>query len=152
MRLKFLSYPVYLVFFNEDTQSCITLASQFLGLDTNGYATESLLTLLFILSICLIKFELPGQYFQSCCLNFDEFLAENICSQLVNFHDTRVFRFQSFLLKMFLSHNEDNLQFPKLVITDEMTQDYCKFMNCLMEEIYNISFQERFPDIFPEMK
>ena len=25
---------------------------------------------------------------------------------------------------MFLSHNEDNLQFPELVITDEMTQDY----------------------------
>ena len=46
---------------------------------------------------------------------------------------------------MFLSHNEDNLQFPELVIIDEMTLDYCKFMNCLMEEIYNIFFQEKFP-------
>ena len=29
-----LSYHIYLVLFNEETQSCITLASQFLGLDT----------------------------------------------------------------------------------------------------------------------
>ena len=53
---------------------------------------------------------------------------------------------------MFLSHNEDNLQFPKLVITNEMIQDYGKFMNCFMEEIYRIFFQEIFPRVFPEMK
>ena len=44
-----LSYPIDLVLFNEETQSCITLASQFFGLDTNGYVTESLLRLLFFL-------------------------------------------------------------------------------------------------------
>ena len=121
-------------------------------LDSNGYVTESRLSLLFILSTFPIESELPSQPFQSCCLKFDEFLAENICSQLVNFHDTRVFRFQSFLLKMFLSHNEDNLQFPKLVLKDKMTQNYCKFMNGLMAEIYSIFFQERFPTVFPKMK
>ena len=80
--------------------SCL-LASQFLGLDTNCYVTESLLSLLFVLSTCPFEYELPSQSFQSCCLKFDEFLAKNIHSQLFNFHDTRVFRFQSFLLKMF---------------------------------------------------
>ena len=35
-----LSYLIDLVLFNEETQSCITLSSQFLGLDTNGYVTE----------------------------------------------------------------------------------------------------------------
>ena len=49
-----LSYPIDLVLFNEETQLCITLVSQFLGLDTNGYVTESLLSLLFILSTCPI--------------------------------------------------------------------------------------------------
>ena len=88
-----LSYPIDPVLFNEETHSCITLASQFLGLDTNGYVTESLLSLLFVLSTCPIESELPGQSFQSCCLNFNKFLDENICSKLVNFHDTKVFRF-----------------------------------------------------------
>ena len=58
-----LSYPIDLVLFNEETQSCITLASQFLGLDTNGYVTKSLLSLLFVLSTFPVEFELPGQCF-----------------------------------------------------------------------------------------
>ena len=94
-----LSYPDDLVFFNEETQSCITLASQILGLDTNGYVTKLLLSLLFVLSTCPVDSEIPGQSFQSYCLKFDEFLDENIHSQLVNFHDTRVFRFQYFFFE-----------------------------------------------------
>ena len=118
-----LSYPINLNQFNEESQWCVTLASQFLGIDTNGYITESLLSLLFFLSTCPVELELPGKSFQSCCLKFDEFLAENICSQLANFYDTKVFRFQSFLLRMLLSYNEDDLQVPELEITDDMTKD-----------------------------
>ena len=55
-----LSYPIDLVLFNEETQSCITLASQFFGLDTNGYVTESLLSLLFVLSTCQIESKILG--------------------------------------------------------------------------------------------
>ena len=68
-------------------------ASQLLGLDTNGYVTESLFSMVFDLSTFLVESKLPGHSIQSCCLKFDEFLAENIRSHLVNFHDTRVFRF-----------------------------------------------------------
>ena len=39
-----------------------------------------------------------------------------------------------------------------MVLTDEMTHNYCKFMNFFMAEIYNIFFQERLPRVFPEMK
>ena len=106
-----------------------------LGLDTNGYITESLLSILFVLSTCLVEPEIPGQSFQFCCLKFDEFLAENIRSQLANFHNSKVFRFQSFLLRMLLSYNEEYLQVPKLEITSDMTKDYCKFMNSLMAKI-----------------
>ena len=53
---------------------------------------------------------------------------------------------------MFLSYNEDNLQAPRLVITDDMTKNFCEFMNFLMEKIYDILFQERLPRVFPEMK
>ena len=104
------------------------------------------------MSIYLVEPELPGQSFQSCCLNFDEFLAERIHSHLANFHNARVFRFQSFLLRMFLSYNEDNLQTPGLVIIDDMTMNYYEFMKFLMAEIYHIFFQERLPKVLPEMK
>ena len=80
------------------------------------------------------------------------FLDENIRSQLANFHDTRVFRFQYFLLRMFLSYNEDSLQAPGLVFVVDMTKNCCEFMNSLMAEIYHIFFQERLPKVFPEMK
>ena len=75
-----LSYPIDLGQFNEETQWCITLTSQFLGLDTDAYVPESLLSLLFVLDTCLVEPELPGQSCQSCRLKFDEFLAKNICS------------------------------------------------------------------------
>ena len=55
-----LSYPIDLALFNEEAQYYVTLASQFLGLDTNGYVTEPLLSLLFFLSTCPIEPKLPG--------------------------------------------------------------------------------------------
>ena len=88
-----LSYPIDLSRFNEETQWCISLATRFLGLDTDAYVPESLLSLLFILSTCPIEPKLPRKSYQSCCLKFDEFLAEKIRSQLANFHGTKVFRF-----------------------------------------------------------
>ena len=118
-----LSYPIDLIQFNEETQWCISLANQFLGLDTDAYATESLLSHLFGLSTCPAELEFPGQSCQSCCLTFDELLAENIRSQLVNFHGTRMFRFESFLLRMFITYNEEDLQVPELEITADMATD-----------------------------
>ena len=42
---------------------------------------------------------------------------------------------------MFLSYSEDNLQAPRLVITNDMTNNYYEFMNSSMEDIYDIFFQ-----------
>ena len=66
---------------------------------------------------------------------FNEFLANNIYSQLVNFHGTKVFRLQSFLLRMLIAYNEEDLQVPELEITIDMATDYCEFMNQLMAEV-----------------
>ena len=55
-----LSYLLELDLFNEEAQSCVTLASHFLGLDSDGYVTEPLLSLLFVLSTCPIEPELIG--------------------------------------------------------------------------------------------
>ena len=53
---------------------------------------------------------------------------------------------------MFLSYNEDNSQAPGLVITNDMTKNYCELLNSLMAEIYGIFFQEKLPRVFPKMR
>ena len=54
-----LSYPIDLGQFNEESQWFINLTSQFLGLDTDTYVPESLLSLLFVLHTCLTEPEFP---------------------------------------------------------------------------------------------
>ena len=110
------------------------------------------MSLLFVLSTFLVEYEESSQLVQTSCLKFDEFLAERIHSQLMDFHKTRTFRFQSYLLKMFLSFNEENLQLPEMILTEEMVKHYTKFMNFLMSKVYNAIFQKKLPRALPEMK
>ena len=63
-----------------------------------------------------------------------------------------MFQISIFVLKMFLESNEENLQLPEMVITDQMSRDYSKFMNFLMAKVYNNLFQNKFPRVLPEMK
>ena len=39
-----------------------------------------------------------------------------------------------------------------MAIIVEMATDYCKFMNQLMAEIYEVLFQERLPRVLPKMR
>ena len=55
-----LSYPIDLSLFNEETQWCIKLTSQFLGLYNNSDVTESLLNLLFVLITFQMEADLLG--------------------------------------------------------------------------------------------
>ena len=52
---------------------------------------------------------------------------------------------------MLIAYNEEYLQVPESEITIDMAMDYCKFMNQLMAEIYELFFQERLPSVFPEI-
>ena len=133
-------FPINVNEFNEETQCVITLISHILGMDTDKYVTETLMTLLFTLSTCLVDSEDSSQSPQLSCLNFDDFLAENIHSQLVDFPKTTTCRFQYLQLKMFVSFNEENLQLQEMEITDEISRDYRKFMNFLMSEVYSAFF------------
>ena len=72
---------------------------------------------------------------QSYRINFFEFLAESIHSQLVNFDSIGFFIFQSYLVNMFLLFNEENLQFSKLVLTGKMSRNFSKYMNFMMFEV-----------------
>ena len=53
---------------------------------------------------------------------------------------------------MLIDYNKEDLQVPELEITIDMATDYCKFMNQLMAEVYDLFFHERLPRVFPEMK
>ena len=81
------AFPVDTSFFNDETQSVISLMNQFLGLDTDKNVIESLMSLLFKITTSQVD---SSQY---CCLKFDEFVVESIHSQLVNFHNIRFCRF-----------------------------------------------------------
>ena len=98
-------FPVDINMFNEESQWVISLLSLFLGLDTDKFVPEVLLSLLFRLSLHQPK----SESIWLSCLKFDEFLDENIHSQLVNLHMNIHFIFQSYLVIMFLFFNEENL-------------------------------------------
>ena len=53
---------------------------------------------------------------------------------------------------MLIAYNEEDLQVPELEITVDMAMDYCKFMNQLMAEIYDLFFQERLRRVLAEMR
>ena len=57
---------------------------QFLGLDTDKYINDPLMSPLFVLSTCPINSDESSQSLQVSCLKFDEFLVENIHSQLMD--------------------------------------------------------------------
>ena len=38
-----------------------------------------------------------------------------------------------------------------MVIIEDMHRDYCKFMNFLMDLVYEVLFQKRLPRVLPEM-
>ena len=106
-------FPLDIILFNEESQWVISFLSQFLGLDNDKFVPEFLLSLLFRLSL----HQSVSESNQLSFLTFDEFLGENIDSRLVNFHTTRHFKFQSYLVRMFLFFNEENMQFLEILFT-----------------------------------
>ena len=132
MCLQTQSFPLDINLFNEETKLFISLISQFLGLDTDRYVTKLLMSLSFRTSTS--QYELQSS--QSLCLKFDELISKSINSHLVNFYSTKHFRFQSYLVRMFLFFNEENLQLPKMVLIDEINCNLFKYMNFLMVGVY----------------
>ena len=113
-------FPLDTNFFNEEVILVISLMSPFLGLDTYRYVTYLLMSVLF--KVITSKSEPHSS--QSVCLKFNNFLTESIHSQLVIFYNTKHFWFQFYLVRMFLFFNEENLQLPKRVSTDDSLHEF----------------------------
>ena len=103
-------FPIDFDLFNEETQSVITLVSHFLGMDLNQFILEPLLSLIFTLSSSQATSGILSQSSPLAFLQFYEFLARSINAMLSNFRKSGTFRFQSLLMKMVLSFNDDDLQ------------------------------------------
>ena len=145
MSLKNQVFVVDTSLFNDETQLVISLMNQFLGLDTDIYVTQLLISVLFK----IITSPVEPQSSRSVFFKYDEFLANSIHSQLVNFHNTRHFIFQSHLVRIFLFFNEGNLE---MVLTDEIKINCFKHMKFLMAEVYKVYFQHKLPRVLPIMK
>jgi len=92
-------------------------------------------------------------------INFDEFLAEEICSQLANFHKVAHFRFQVYLYSVIVSANRQALmemdselfkQRPSVFLP---TQDwsYFQFIDKVVLSIFRV-FDPKISRISEELK
>ena len=66
------TFPLDINLFNEESKLVISMLSQFLGLDTNIFVPELLMSLLFKINISQLESQSP----LPTCLKFDEFVAE----------------------------------------------------------------------------
>ena len=53
---------------------------------------------------------------------------------------------------MFLFFNEENLQLPEMVLTEEISNNFFKYMNLLMAEVYKVLFQDKLRTVLQLMK
>ena len=92
----------------------MSLVSQILGLDDDTHINEVILG--FLLSIGSID---PESH-STRCFSLDEYLAEIIHTQMVEFPKVRFFRYQSYLLNMLLCSNVSELQFLSTMFSPDL--------------------------------
>jgi hypothetical protein len=125
-----------------EVQWACSLLSQILGLDNDKFVVEVMLGF-------LLFFFLSGQ---SVRVSFDEFIAENIHQQLVNFSSLRHFRYYSHLLRMFLGSNNTELPEAAFISTECKKITMLIFINKIMSRIYSLIFGSDLPRVLEEMK
>jgi hypothetical protein len=81
-----------------EVQWVFSILSQILGLDNDKFVVEVMLG--FMLTFFL------SESSQSVCINFENFIADNMHQQLVKFNSLRHFRYYMHLLRMFLEINK----------------------------------------------
>jgi hypothetical protein len=95
---------------------------------------------------------LKSEFGLSIRINFDQFLADNIHKQLVNFRSIRHFRYYTYLLIIFLKTNKR--EFPE----EAFMSIECKriklliFINEVMSKFYSLIFNTNLPRVLDEMR
>jgi hypothetical protein len=137
-----LSLPTNVSIMIIEVQWACSLLSKILGLDNDNFVVEVMLGFLLI---CIFSS-------QSVCVSFDEFIAENIHQQLVNFSSLRHFRYYSHLLRMFLEYNKTEFPETAFISTECKRITMLIFINKIMSRVYSLIFGSELPRVLEEMK
>ena len=124
------------------------MVCQILGLDNDIHISEVVLG--FLLRTISINLESHLVH----CFSLDEYLAEVIHVQLVEFPKVRFFKYQSYLLNMLLCSNVSELQFLSTIFSPSLPKqiNMFEFVNIIMAEMYKLLFDELLPRVSEEMK
>ena len=135
--------PYNVNIFKEEVQLVMSLVSQVLGLDDDTHINKVILG--FLLSIGLTDHESHSSH----CFNLDEYLAEVIHTQLVEFPKVRFFRYQSYLLNMIFCSNVLKLFFLSTIFSPNLPKqiNMLEFVNTIMVEIYKLLFDDILPRV-----
>jgi hypothetical protein len=120
-----------------------SLLSHISGLDNDKYVVEVMLD--FLLTFFKSKIGL------SVHINFDQFLADTIHKQLVNFHSLRHFRYYTYLLKIFLKTKKREFHEATFVPTKCKRITLLIFINKIMSRVYNLIFNTNLPRVLDDM-
>jgi hypothetical protein len=137
-----LTLPASISVMIVEVQWACSLLSQILGLDNDKFVVEVMLGFLLV---CFLS----GQ---SVSVSFDEFIAENIHQQLVNFSSLRHFRYYTHLLRMFLESNKT--QFPETTFISIECKRITMliFINKIMSRVHSLIFGSDLSRVLEEMK
>jgi hypothetical protein len=127
-----------------DVQRVYSLLSQMLGLDNDKYLVEVMLG--FLLTFFQSEFGL------SIRISFDEFIADNIHKQIVNFRSLRHFRYYTYLLKIFLETNKREFPEVAFVSTKCKRITLLVFINKVMSMVYSLIFNTNPPRFLDDMR
>jgi len=85
-------------------------------------------------------------------INFDQFLADTIHKQLVNFRSLRHFRYYTYLLRIFLETNKREFPEAAFVSIECKRITLLIFINKVMSRVYSLIFNTNLPRVLDDMK
>jgi hypothetical protein len=118
--------------------------SQVLGLDHDKYVFKVMLSFL------LTFFKSDSG--MSVYISFDQFIADNIHKQLVNFFSLRHFRYYTYLLRIFLETNKREFPEAVLVSTECKRITLLIYINKIMSRVYSLIFNTSLPRVLDDMR
>jgi hypothetical protein len=127
-----------------EVQWVCSLLSQVLGLDNEKYVVEVILD--FLLTLFNSK---SGM---SVYISFDQFLADNIHKQLVNFCSLRHFRYYTYMFRIFLETNKREFPEAAFVSIECKRITLLIFINKVMSRVYILIFNTSLPRVFYDMR
>jgi len=85
-------------------------------------------------------------------INFDQFIANNIHKQLVNFSSLRHFIYYTYVLKIFIDTNKR--EFPKVafISTECKRITLLIFINKVISRVYSLIFNTNLPRVLDDMR